>query len=268
MLAVVCSILVAASLGAGYLVGGSQGKTFSTTSILTYTQNVVSTTTVQSVSNYTSTLPQKTSIITSLTTTTITSTLTITSTPTASSSTTNFVARRGITNPAGLQLDVSLNTTSMKSGQGIQVSVAMANELSNQNQVTSANSWPLVGLTDGGCGTTIYPMGLEILRGTNLSAASSSYLSWFRPGPYSCPEEPSTGYQSYVFKANSQWALPASATNTSQFYPMNATIQASGYWTWNGVDPNTAVHHPFESGVYTVAVGDEWGDFTIQFTVT
>jgi hypothetical protein len=123
-------------------------------------------------------------------------------------------------------------------------------------------------MVDTICGTTIYPMAIEILRGTNLSAASSSYLMLFSPGPVSCPLEPTSGYQSYSFKPNSQWALPASDSSTSQYYPMNATIQASGYWTWNGVDSSTAIHHVFDSGIYTVVAGDEWGDtITMQFVV-
>jgi hypothetical protein len=69
----------------------------------------------------------------------------------------------------------------------------------------------------------------------------------------------------YVFKADSQWTIPE---NIAQYYPMNATLEVSGYWTWNGADPSSAVHHLFEPGVYTVAAGDEWGDVVLlHFTV-
>jgi hypothetical protein len=62
--------------------------------------------------------------------------------------------------------------------------------LSTSNSVAAATTWPLSGLLANSCGTTIYPMGIEVLRGTNLSAASSSYLTLFSPGPRSCPNVP------------------------------------------------------------------------------
>jgi len=136
--------------------------------------------------------------------------------------------------------------------------------LSTPNQVTSATAWPLTGLLDNPCGTTIYPMGIEILRGTNLSAASSSYLTLFPPGYRTCPNIPAS-IPSYVFKANSQWAIPE---NVGQYYPMVATLGASGYWTWSGPDFNNAIHHLFEPGIYTVVAGDEWGTVVLlHFTV-
>jgi hypothetical protein len=123
----------------------------------------------------------------------------------------------------------------------------------------------LVGLVDNGCGTTIYPMGVEILRGTNLSAASSSYLELFSPGPRLCPSEPTSGISEYVFKADSQMALP---DRYSQYYWMNATLEPSGYWTWDGANLSSAIHHPLEPGIYTVVAGDEWGDLVLlHFTV-
>jgi hypothetical protein len=161
-------------------------------------------------------------------------------------------------------LTLSLSATSIKSGQGIKINVAMANTLPDPNNVNSANRWPLTGLADNGCGTSFYPMGIEILRGTNLSAASSSYLALF-VGPSTCPNG-TTPVPEWLFKADSQWALPV---NFQAYSPMNVTLQVSGYSTWNGIDPGTTVHHAFEPGIYTVAVGDVWGDlFVMQFTVT
>jgi hypothetical protein len=151
------------------------------------------------------------------------------------------------------------------SGQGIKINVAMANTLPDPNNVNSANRWPLVGLVDGSCGTLIYPMGIEVIRGTNLSAASSSYLA-LSVGPQTCPNGAGTPVSQWQFRADSYWALPVpfSAPN-----PMNVTLTLSGYWTWNGIDPGTEVHHAFEPGIYTVAAGDAWGDLIVmQFTVT
>jgi len=140
----------------------------------------------------------------------------------------------------------------------------MTNTLSDPNNVSNANQWPLVGLVDNSCGTTIYPMGIEIIRGTNLSAASRFYLA-LSVGPQSCPNGTGTPIPMWLFKADSQWALPV---NFPAYSPMNATLQVSGYWTWNGIDPGTAVHHVFEPGIYSVVAGDVWGDLIVmQFSV-
>ncbi len=212
--------------------------------------------------------PPTTYTVTSLTTSTTTTTLTSTATVTTSSSTaTNFGASRSIPAFGNLNLTLSLSATSIKSGQVIKINVAMANTLPDPNNVNSANSWPLVGLVDGSCGTLIYPMGIEIIRGTNLSAASSSYLALF-VGPQTCPNGAGTPVSEWLFKADglSQWALPVPF---QAYNPMNATLQVSGYSTWNGIDPGTTVHHAFEPGIYTVAAGDAWGDLIVmQFAVT
>jgi hypothetical protein len=107
-------------------------------------------------------------------------------------------------------------------------------------------------------------MGFEVIRGTNLSAASSSYLTLFSPGYVTCPAIPAS-IPSYEFKPDSQWAIPE---NVPQYYPMNSTLKVSGYWTWTGPDYNNAVHHLFEPGTYTVVAGDEWGSVVLlHFTV-
>jgi hypothetical protein len=134
--------------------------------------------------------------------------------------------------------------------------------LSTANDVTSAADWPLTGLLDGPCGTSIYPMGVELVRGTNLSAASTNYLVLFS-GPTMCPNQPSQ-IPGYVFKADSQLAQVA-----GYYYGMNATIRVGGYWTWDRANPSAnPVFHPFEPGIYTVVAGDEWGDVVLlHFTV-
>jgi len=144
----------------------------------------------------------------------------------------------------------------------------MTNMLSTSNNVTSAASWPLNGLSENGCGTTFYPMGIEVIRGTNLSAASSNYLDLLYPGPHSCPKGP---YQVswYQFKNGSQIAH-VSSVSFPPYFLMNATMSFGGYWTWDRtVDPSAnPVFHPFEPGVYTVVAGDEWGDVVLlHFTV-
>ncbi len=262
VLAIILILLAGVSFFAGQSFGNARTVTQTSTSI-------ASQTTIRSISTVvvTTNPPPITSTLTSLLMSTITSTLTSTTTVTTSSSTTmNTGTGRSIPAFGNLQLTVSLNATSVKSGQGVKINVAMANALSSPNQVTSANRWPLVGLVDYACGTVYYPMGVEMLRGTNLSAASSSYLTLFHPGPQSCPNEPSSGIPSYVFKADSQLAIPE---NTGEYLSMNATLEVNGYWTWNGIDPNSAVHHFFEPGIYTLAAGDEWGDpVLLQVTVT
>jgi hypothetical protein len=111
-------------------------------------------------------------------------------------------------------------------------------------------------------------MGIEVIRGTNLSAASSSYMTLFHPGPVTCPGIPASGIPSYVFKADSQWAIPENVGQYPQYFPMNSTLEVSGYWTWTGPDFNNAIHHLFEPGIYTVVAGDEWGDVVLlHFTV-
>ncbi len=270
-LAAVIMILLAAGLGVGYLAGGG-GRGAETvvvssqmTQTSTTTETVVVASAVTQSSTTTSTVTQ-TSTTTSTITSAVTSTTIGTTTVTTSSSMTALAGlTRSIPSNANLLLTVSLNTTSIQGGKGVSIGVSMTNLLSTSNSVASATTWPLTGLIDNSCGTTIYPMGIEVIRGTNLSAASSSYLTLFHPGPQSCPNEPAAGIPSYVFKADSQWAIPE---NVPAYYPMNATLEVSGYWTWNGIDPNSAIHHLFEPGIYTVAAGDEWGDVVLlHFTV-
>jgi hypothetical protein len=72
----------------------------------------------------------------------------------------------------------------------------------------------------------------------------------------------------YLFKADSQMAQVEGYSGYN--YAMNATINASGYWTWDrAINPSAnPVFHPFEPGIYTVVAGDEWGNVVLlHFTV-
>jgi hypothetical protein len=168
----------------------------------------------------------------------------------------------------GLNLSLSLDSSTYQSGQKVTIVIDEKNTLKTTNKVTAANKWPLTGLSVSPCGPVNYPFGVAILQGFYNSADILCVmpLKLYNPeGLYSCPMILS-GINEYDFRPSSDAAIiqtlnPDSALTTK----MSAEVQTTGYWT----SSPTATLTNFDTGVYTVVGGDEWGTIVIvHFTVS
>lgn len=182
----------------------------------------------------------------------------------------------------GVTLVLTLSTATNGSSDIVIIDASENNSLDTANNVTSSNSWPLNGLTLGGCGTLNYPMGIEIFKGNydqnNLSLLSNEKsLLFYHPGPYNCPAM--FEVKNYRFQASGDTALlgigpglanASGPVNTFGPLAMTNGFPVSGSWSsgnsFTGAGPS---FHYFAKGIYTVVAGDEWGDGAIlHFTVS
>jgi hypothetical protein len=194
----------------------------------------------------------------------------------------------------GLELQLSINSTEFTPGQAMAIAIGEYNTLSRVNNVTTANISPIQNLSINGC--TPEPFGIAIFKGhysiANISKGSSLPLFPFT----SCPP-PSTNYgmfppQYYLFQPKSFYATIVSqpqvtvtndaTTTISETYSQQAVadnIVLRGYCcsqtqvSTNSASDNstqsnsgyTQVPVPFTTGNYTLAGGDEWGQFVLLY---
>jgi len=178
-------------------------------------------------------------------------------------------------NPAlGIRLDLSVNSTSLKPGDTIAITISENNLRPIPNEVRAASDWKLQGLSLGPCGTVNRPIGFAIFKGNytkeNLSARHP--LQLYQPGTYFCPMILS-GINSYVFEPLSNLAdvvVGSCTTNPCFKLQIEEQTQVAGSWSEPTLPfPGLATFHQFSPGVYTVAGGDEWGDLlVVNFTVS
>ena len=104
---------------------------------------------------------------TSPTTTESTTTIpSVTTTSTAKQPTTTKPTTTTVTSTNGLQLQVSVNNTSLTLGEPLQISVSEYNTLSTTNNVTATTKWAVNGLTIGACpNINVQPFGVAIFHG-------------------------------------------------------------------------------------------------------
>jgi len=169
-----------------------------------------------------------------------------------------------------LELQLSLNASSIRTGEAVNISLAEYNTLSTANNVTASNDWPVPGLTDGGCGTVNDPIGFEVFYGyytpSNISAARS--LELFSPGLRSCPMILS-GISSYGFHPHSSRADVYGSCSSGLCFAaeVSSGVVVRGYWSGGFLMGSS--FHALSSGVYTVVGGDEWGAAAyLYFVVT
>jgi len=172
-----------------------------------------------------------------------------------------------VTNPANhLELRLALNTTSIRSGQAVNISMSEFNPLSQPNNVTALRAWPIEGLSLGPCGTTNYPMGMEVFSGyytaSNVSSARSLPLD--PPGIYNCPMILSS-VGSYSFHPLSSEADVYGSCTAGPCLTLNVTSATlvSGYWASGFLTNGT--FRALSPGTYTIAAGDEWGTLALLY---
>src|SRR2546428_5476502 len=107
----------------------------------------------------------------------------------------------------GLALSLFLNSTRIRPGQGISITVQEKNTLSTVNNVSASTKWPLSGLSLGPCGPLNFPLGVAFLQGyyTSSNVSAGKPLGLYQPGPYYCPMILS-GISAYVFQPSSDRA--------------------------------------------------------------
>ena len=163
---------------------------------------------------------------------------------------------------SGLELSLSLNSVQLQRGQSIGATVTVFNSLGTVNNVSAASEWPIKGLTTGACGTLNEPLGLALFQGyyasQNISSAVAA-LELYYPGVYNCPAILDVKY--YLFQPQTYSATigvtPSFGPQTP--YPITVSVGVNGSWTGSAVN-QSAAHHLFSPGIYTVVAGDEWGD--------
>ena len=259
-LVVIAIVALAAGVGVGYFgVGNHQTRTLSSTQYTTTTLTQVSPVTIN-------------------TTTTLIST-----------STSIYVV------PAGLELQASINATTISPGGKINLVAFVNNTLSRVNNVSAANVWMIRGLPVAVwsvCDFTL-PVEFVLLLG-NYSLDGLESIGTNETLQYACAEGFTVSYVAFQpdsFGANLTAAYSVSGGNhTMGPERLLANFTASGYWDpinsteasqfpsplLNGPGsgftfPETSPRpqHAFVSGVYTLAVADEWGQVVVlHFTVT
>jgi hypothetical protein len=161
--------------------------------------------------------------------------------------------------PNDLQLQLRTNATDLQHGGGVEISVSEYNTARAVENVSAANDWPLMGLSDGACGHMAYPFGVAVFQGYYTAGNVSSGQPLQIHPVVPCPMliRLVTGYLFSPLN-DSAVILPGSSNATTL---MAVNVTAIG--TFN--DSLT----PFSPGTYTVAAGDEWGGLTVlHFSVS
>jgi hypothetical protein len=171
----------------------------------------------------------------------------------------------------GLSLSLSLDGTTYQPNQEISITVDEANTLPEINNVPVSNNRAYSGLQAAPC-DYISPYGIAVFHGdyTSSNFSTGTPLTLYDPHVARlCPTI--YGITSYSFKPSSDMAAviensDPSPTNSSQQMKYELTI--NGYWPDDNYSSNSQLIN-FESGVYTVVAGDEWGALVVvHFTVS
>ncbi len=173
----------------------------------------------------------------------------------------------------GVRLDLLVNSTHLKPGDGIAITIRESNMRFVPNELQARSNWMIRGLSLGACGTVNTPVGFAIFRGNytedNISRASP--LQLYKPGTYFCPMILS-GISSYIFAPGSDFVDIVGSCSPNPCLRMNVQDQGRFAGSWSELIPplpSLSIFNQFSPGVYTVAGGDEWGDLLVlNFTVS
>jgi hypothetical protein len=163
----------------------------------------------------------------------------------------------------GLQLRLSLNTTTVAPGEPFTITVSEFNTLSTANNASAANLWAIVGLELGPCGHSYGPdqgpLGAVVFSGrytaTNVSQAEP--LGTY-PYPIVCPQYIRL-MTAFLFQpvSDSTYVLP-SLGGTPVTLSGNVTISRE-YPVYSSLG------QPLSPGWYTLVGGDEWGNLAFLY---
>ena len=204
-------------------------------------------------------------LISGTTTTLAVQTTDVTTNSTTSAVETTFADTANST--LGLELSLSINSTTIETGQAINVSLSLQNTLPRINNVSADWNWALSSLLNFSYSILPCPRWdtFRVFNGyysqSNISSAAPLYLWPIAEGYPSCPF---WNFSTYIFQPSS------STVNVSSTFPSNYDNSFStaenqsltGYYLPNQGTPGSNKFPPptpFPVGVYTIAVGDEWG---------
>jgi hypothetical protein len=205
-----------------------------------------------------------------------------------------FAASCDVSNPSGLELIISANSTQVRPNGAIAINVTEFNTRSVSNNISAAAGWTLNGLW-WACGLYYYPDGIALFRGyytlNNLTAASPIFfwapIGCFVPQIYNGTRVAGilSNVTAYTFQPKSDVASYSafyhacidpdcnfrnSSLTFGTFPPVSMLDGAIIHASNSNVEP-----HFMNSllstapSVYTLVAGDEWGDLVLlHFRVT
>ena len=189
----------------------------------------------------------------------------------------NYPAGEQTTNSTSrVELVALVNSTTLRYGQSISLTVSVYNTLDKVNNVSASYIWPIANLSQGPCilnNTFAWAFYNGYYTSDNISSANQ--IEIYEPGIYSCPESlelryflfdplspvatayaiPHTSY--YIMSNSSGWAGPAE--------PLSLSIDIRGTSSDGnpGRSPSAANLQNFKPGIYTIVAGDEWGQLVL-----
>ena len=195
----------------------------------------------------------------------------------------------------GIILRVGLNSTVLQPGQRLALTVSLFNNLTVSDYIQTAENWNVAGFPISiwpGCLFSL-PLDFTILRG-NVSLDQIEAIGKGQAPGYSCME--GTSIDHVIFQPKSSNATLTGtycggACVPNQVYgPYNlvSNFTVGGYWdypltindsnylyspydggvTFRYPEVGPVAAHPFDPGVYTLVVADEWGQVVLlHFTV-
>ena len=167
----------------------------------------------------------------------------------------------------GLRLDLSVNSTSIKTGEAIMIKISEHNLLPYSNRVNAESMWKVQLITDP-CGS-YFPMRFSIFQGyfTEGNILVAKPLQLYHGIP-ACTTI-FLNIDSYVFEPLNNSAIVMGSYkgySLTSPMPMQEVSSFTGFWTdWFPGVYVTAYLQSFASGSYTVAGGDEWGDLVLLY---
>ena len=176
---------------------------------------------------------------------------------------------------------MTVNGSTIGEGEDVAITATLFNPLPQNNNVSVSSDWPFYGLSmyDENWPPCAYysPLELVVLEGNY----SLSQMRETPTGPLfedSCME--SYTINSFNFQPDNDSVYvtgkSSESLNVSTYGPVDAsvTVTTNGYWDNSSsiaYSPDygssglgfLAAQHPFVPGVYTIAVGDEWGELVV-----
>ena len=181
---------------------------------------------------------------------------------------------------------VSTNGTTIRAGQELAITATLFNPLGQNHNISTKNLWPFNGLlmfSQSWPYCYFYsPIELLVLKGNFSVSGVISTAESIGPNTTSgmfCYEQ--ENFTSFKFEPSSDLVYVASiysvGSSLSIIGPQNAsiTVSTNGYWDNDTLlyYPSSYVspgnysfldaEHPFAEGVYTIAIGDEWGQLAV-----
>lgn len=176
----------------------------------------------------------------------------------------------------GLQVQLSLNSSTMVSGDVLNATLIEYNTLSTLNNVSATSHWALASLPGGPCALSDPPpLALLIFYGYYASNNISSAIPLPLMPPNMSVSCPARDFNFFVFQpsSSSMTAVKAKASTNTGFsmaselivpYPLRGYFSTTQTRTGaNGTQlPALTIFPP---GTYTIVVGDEWGNLILSY---